>query len=191
MITLSYVDCYFGTKQRHRYIYIENAQTVYLWTIFVRVWKCVYCRKGNVWSKALEALKSPKTGEYVCKQELLRWKWTSLLNAYCNDRQNSCKENLLLRSQLFLWVSPFLVRFLCMWPFLNPTIEVVTILSSCMVHAGCVFVSGNHPFRTWMSGSFESMQWNACVHRLDLGLYSHPKEFLGYFGISEWLLGNI
>ena len=26
---------------------------------------------------------------------------------------------------------------------------------------------------------FESMQWNACVHRLDLGLYSHPKEFQG------------
>ena len=23
------------------------------------------------------------------------------------------------------------------------------------------------------------MRWNACVHRLDLGLYSHPKEFLG------------
>ena len=30
-----------------------------------------------------------------------------------------------------------------------------------------------------MSGSFESLRWNACVHRLDLGLYSHPKEFLG------------
>ena len=30
-----------------------------------------------------------------------------------------------------------------------------------------------------MSGSFESMQWNACVHRLDLGLYSHPKKFGG------------
>ena len=23
------------------------------------------------------------------------------------------------------------------------------------------------------------MQWNACVHRLDLGLYFHPKEFWG------------
>ena len=30
-----------------------------------------------------------------------------------------------------------------------------------------------------MSGYFESVQWNACVHRLDLGLYSHPKEFWG------------
>ena len=28
-----------------------------------------------------------------------------------------------------------------------------------------------------MSGSFESEQWNACVFRLDLTLYSHLKEF--------------
>ena len=30
-----------------------------------------------------------------------------------------------------------------------------------------------------MSGSFESVQWSACVHRLDLGVYFHPKEFWG------------
>ena len=30
-----------------------------------------------------------------------------------------------------------------------------------------------------MSRSFESVRWNACVHKLDLGLYSHPKESLG------------
>ena len=48
-----------------------------------------------------------------------------------------------------------------------------------MVRAGCVFVAGIHPSRTWTSGSFESVWWNACVHRLDLGLYSHPKEFWG------------
>ena len=30
-----------------------------------------------------------------------------------------------------------------------------------------------------MSGSFESVPWNVCVHRLDLGLYSHPKELGG------------
>ena len=30
-----------------------------------------------------------------------------------------------------------------------------------------------------MSGSFESVRWNACEHRLDLGLHSHPKEFWG------------
>ena len=48
------------------------------------------------------------------------------------------------------------------------------------VHTGCVFVAGIHQSRTWMSGSFVSVQWNACVHRLDHGLYSHPKEFWGY-----------
>ena len=32
----------------------------------------------------------------------------------------------LLCYQLYLWVSPFMVRFLCMWPCFNPTIEVVT-----------------------------------------------------------------
>ena len=29
-----------------------------------------------------------------------------------------------------------------------------------------------------MSGSFESLRRNACVHRLDQGLYSHPKEYM-------------
>ena len=53
-----------------------------------------------------------------------------------------------------------------------------------MVHAGCIFYFiiffvGIHPSRTCVSGSFESVLWNACVHRLNLGSYSHPKEFLG------------
>ena len=48
-----------------------------------------------------------------------------------------------------------------------------------MVHAGCVLVAGIHTSRTWISGSFEPVRWNACVHRLDLGLYSHPKSFGG------------
>ena len=48
-----------------------------------------------------------------------------------------------------------------------------------MVYAGCVFVAGIHLSRTLMSEYSESMWWNACVHRLDLGLYSYPKEFLG------------
>ena len=30
-----------------------------------------------------------------------------------------------------------------------------------------------------MPRSFESVQLNACVHRLDLGLYFHLKEFWG------------
>ena len=46
-----------------------------------------------------------------------------------------------------------------------------------MVHAGCVFVAGIHLSRTLMSGSFESVRWNAGVHRWDLSLYPHLKEF--------------
>ena len=53
------------------------------------------------------------------------------------------------------------------------------IPSLWMVHDRCVFVAGIHPFRTWTLGSFESMLWNACLHRIDLCLYSHLKEFLG------------
>ena len=48
-----------------------------------------------------------------------------------------------------------------------------------MVHAWRVFVAGIHPSRTGMSGSFKSVRWNVCVHRLDLSLYSHPQEFWG------------
>ena len=47
------------------------------------------------------------------------------------------------------------------------------------MHAGCAFVAGIHPSRTWTSGSFESVRWNACVHRLNLSLYSYPQEFRG------------
>ena len=47
------------------------------------------------------------------------------------------------------------------------------ILSSWIVHAGI------HPSRTWKSGSFESVQWNACMHRVDLSLYFHLREVLG------------
>ena len=65
-----------------------------------------------------------------------------------------------------------------MWPFFNPTIKVVTFRLRGWCVLG-VFVAGIHPSRTWTSGSFESVWRNACVHRLDLGLYSHPKEFLG------------
>ena len=32
-----------------------------------------------------------------------------------------------------------------------------------MVHVGCAFVADIHPLRTWPSGSFESVRWNAFV----------------------------
>ena len=48
--------------------------------------------------------------------------------------------------------------------FFSPTIEVVTfhLCGWCMLG---VFVTGIHPSRIWMLGSFESVRWNACVHR--------------------------
>ena len=30
-----------------------------------------------------------------------------------------------------------------------------------------------------MSGSFEFVRWDACLHRLDLGLCPRPEEFFG------------
>ena len=56
------------------------------------------------------------------------------------------------------------------------------IPSSWMVRAGCVFVAGIHPSRTWTSGSFESVRWNACVHRL-----TRPRFILS----SERVLGGM
>ena len=53
------------------------------------------------------------------------------------------------------------------------------IPSLCVVHAGCVFVASIHLSGTWMSGSFESLWWNASVHRLDLGFSLIQKSFLG------------
>ena len=78
-------------------------------------------------------------------------------------------------------VHHFWVRFLRMWPFFffNPTIKVVTFRLRGWCVLGVFFVAGIHTSRTWMSGSFESVRWNVCMHRLDLGLYSHPKEFWG------------
>ena len=44
------------------------------------------------------------------------------------------------------------------------------IPSSRIMHARFVFVASIHPSKMWMSGSFESMWGNACMHWLDLCL---------------------
>ena len=48
-----------------------------------------------------------------------------------------------------------------------------------MVLTGCVHIASIHQSKAWTSESFEYVRLSACVHRLDLGLYSHPKEFWG------------
>ena len=64
-------------------------------------------------------------------------------------------------------------------PVFNPAIEVVTFCLREWCMLGVFFVAGIQPSRTRMSGSFQSVRGNTCAHRLDLGLYSHPKEFWG------------
>ena len=60
----------------------------------------------------------------------------------------------------------------------NPTIELVTFCFRGWCMLGVFLVAGILP-----SGSLESIRCKVCVHRLDLGVYSHPKEgfccFLG------------
>ena len=80
--------------------------------------------------------------------------------------------------QLYLWGSPFWVRFLWVWPFLNPTIEVVIfrLCGWCMmgVFLLLTFTRLGHECQDLLS-----LGWIACVHRLDLSLYSHLEEFWG------------
>ena len=64
----------------------------------------------------------------------------------------------------------------------NLAIEEVTFRLCGWCVLDVFLFAGIHPSRTWMSGSFESVRWNACEHGLDLGFYSRPKEFWG----TEW-----
>ena len=83
--------------------------------------------------------------------------------------------------QLYLWGSPFWVRCLRMWPFffffLIPTIEVVIFRLRGWCMLGVFLLPAFTCLAHECQDLFESVRWNACVHRLDLGLYSHPKEF--------------
>ena len=78
--------------------------------------------------------------------------------------------------QLYLWGSPFWVRFLRMWPSFNPTIEVVTfrLRGWCMLGVFLLpaFIRPGSECQDLLSPC-DGMH----VCRLDLGLYSHPKEF--------------
>ena len=103
---------------------------------------------------------------------------------------------LLLHSQLHLWDSPFGCEifthvtvvgfFFCFCFFLSSHSHIIV---TYVFRGWCtlgVFVAHIHPSRTYMKvrgggggGGQWSVPWNACVHRLDLGFYFHPKEFLG------------
>ena len=77
--------------------------------------------------------------------------------------------------QLYLWGSLFLGEIFAYAFFFNPTIKVVTF---CL-RGWCVLGVFLLPAFTRVEHEHQSMQWNACAHRLDLSLYSHLKEFFG------------
>ena len=136
----------------------------------------LYLLDSQVWGEIF-AYVTRQTEETMGRQrQRVDWPWMESVTA----KDNLVCLLLLLCPQLYLWGSPFWVRFLRTWIFfLNSNHTGSHIPSSWMVHAGCVFVAGVPPSRTWMSGSLESVRWNVCVRRLDLSLYSHPKEIWG------------
>ena len=71
----------------------------------------------------------------------------------------------------YLWGSPFRVRFLRL--FHNPIIEVVTF---CLCGWSMLGVFLLLAF-THLGHECWDIRWNACAHRLDLSLYSDPKDF--------------
>ena len=84
---------------------------------------------------------------------------------------------LLLHFQVDLWASSYWVRFLHVGPFINPTIEEVTFCLHGWRVLGVfllpVFTRLGHECQDRLVHAME------CVHRLDLGLCSRPKEFWG------------
>ena len=77
--------------------------------------------------------------------------------------------------QLYLWGSPFWVRCLHMWPyFIQP------LRSHSVFMDGACWVYFLLPTFTRLGHECQDLL-SLCngMHRLDLGLYSHPKEFGG------------
>ena len=84
--------------------------------------------------------------------------------------------------QLYLWASPFGWDFFAyvtvlFFVFFNPTKEVVTFRLRGWCMLGVFLLSASTRLGHGCQDSFEPVRWNACVHRLDLGVYSHPIFF--------------
>ena len=85
---------------------------------------------------------------------------------------------LLLHSQLYLWGSPFWVRFLHMWSFFNPTIEEVTF----RLNGWCMLDVFMLPAFTCLENECQDLFFNpregmhVCTLKTP-SLHSHPKDF--------------
>ena len=144
---------------------------------------CCQCSSTCTYRVSWSMLSAGSMGLHVCygrlSQRCLR---SSVLLGACTGypNQSSSYSYSSAFPSYISGVHHFGVRFLHMRPFFKSNHWGNHIPSLWMVHTGCFFVVAHiHLSRTWMSGSFESVRWNACVHRLDLGIYSHPKEFWG------------
>ena len=87
----------------------------------------------------------------------------------------------LLSSQLDVWGSPFFGWDFCISDHILSNHRGSHIPSLWMVLPGCVFFARIHLSRTWL-WSFESVRWNAWLHRLDLDVFFNPKEL----NTTEW-----
>ena len=115
------------------HVFGSLSHTILYWS----GWNFIWCWRNKKWSFL-----------YCMRVRIILWSrnMTAFLialliladNMHCISQGQICldscacchTENLLLlflRSQLYLWGSPFLVSFLCIWPFFffNPTIKVV------------------------------------------------------------------
>ena len=87
---------------------------------------------------------------------------------------------LLLCSQLNLCGSPFLERFLPIWLFSKyVTTEIVTFHLPGWCMLGVLLLPAFTCLGHECQDFWVSAIWNACVHNLDLGLHSHPKDLYG------------
>ena len=80
----------------------------------------------------------------------------------------------IILGEIFAYATVF--RFVFFLFFFNPTIEVITFRLRGWCMLGIILL----PVFTRLGHErqdFLSVRWNVCVHRLNLGLYPHPKEF--------------
>ena len=130
-------------------------------------------------------LRLSTTGSWISSYRIV----LSSADRQTNDlvrRVNDRPRLLLLRSQLYLWGSPFLCKIFAYVTvfllniFFNATIEVVAFrLRGWWMLGVFLLLALTHPWYERQDLLSPCAWWNACVHRLDLRLYSHPKEFLG------------
>ena len=78
--------------------------------------------------------------------------------------------------EIFVYVTVFVFFFVC---FFYPSNEAVTFRLHGWCMLGVFLLLAFTHLGHECTGSFESVRWNVCVHRLDLGIYSQPKEFGG------------